>query len=194
MTVPKGLKILLLGSALVVSLAYFKAPRWDRPAPASSISAPALQAPANGTTSDQPIAFTHKAHIEAEMECLACHEFADKAVQATIPGVESCMTCHSAIKTESPEIIKLAQYAERGEEVPWRRVYKFKADAHVYFTHKRHIKAEVSCTTCHGEMEKAATAQLNVNHSMGWCLDCHRTSETKFKPPSRALDCMTCHN
>ena len=36
-----------------------------------------------------------------------------------------CMVCHERIKTDSPEIKKLAAYAQKNEEPPWVRVYGF---------------------------------------------------------------------
>lgn len=194
MTSSRALKVLILSSVVALSLAFLRVRPGGSSAPDLGIASPALQAAGGGSSGDQPLAFTHKAHIDSQMECMNCHEFADKSRHAGIPGVESCMSCHQAIKTESPEIVKLAEYQQRGEEVPWRRVYGFDEDSHVYFSHKRHIRAEVSCETCHGEIGKMQTAQRVVNHSMGWCVDCHRMNESKFPSPKLAVDCMTCHN
>ena len=91
----------------------------------------------------QPIAYPHKTHIANQMECLTCHANADRANMATFPSVADCMVCHENIKTDSPEIKKLAAYAARNEEPPWVRVYQFEAEADVYFTHKRHVKANI---------------------------------------------------
>ena len=194
MTVSRGLKVLILGGVVALSIAFLRTTPKSPIAAADKGMSPALLQAASGSSGDQPIAFPHKVHIENQLECLSCHEFADKSRDAGIPGVESCMSCHVAIKTDSPEVMKLAAFAERREEVPWRRVYKFEDDAHVYFSHKRHVRAGVACASCHGEVEQMQTAQPVVPQSMGRCLECHRTNEAKFVPQSRARDCMTCHN
>ena len=66
----------------------------------------------------QPIAFPHKTHIANQMECLSCHQNADRSTMATFPSVTDCMVCHENIKQDSPEIKKLAAYAARNEEPP----------------------------------------------------------------------------
>jgi cytochrome c553 len=88
----------------------------------------------------QPIAYPHKTHVvDNQMECLTCHVNADRSIAATIPSVTDCMVCHENVKTESPEIQKLAAFAKAGEEPPWVRVYGFHPEAAVHFTHKRHV-------------------------------------------------------
>src|SRR5580765_1390030 len=85
------------------------------------------------TVVPQPIAYPHKTHIAAQMECLTCHANADRSIMATFPSVTDCMVCHENIKADSPEIKKLAAYAARNEEPPWVRVYQFPKEADVYF-------------------------------------------------------------
>ncbi len=124
--------------------------------------------------SKQPIAYPHKTHIALGLACLDCHSMADIGPAATIPSVKKCMLCHAKIATDKPEIKKLADYAAKGMEVPWVRVYGFEPHADVKFNHAPHIRANVQCTTCHGDMTQATTAAKNVNHNMGTCLTCHR--------------------
>ena len=70
----------------------------------------------------QPIEFDHWQHVTKEgeeapqLECTFCHEYVDKSSHATIPNINTCMGCHESIKTESPEVQKLAAYAERKEQ------------------------------------------------------------------------------
>ena len=78
----------------------------------------------------QPIAYPHKIHVtDNQMECLSCHVNADRSIAATIPSVTDCMVCHENVKPDSPEIKKLAAYAEKNEEPPWVRVYGFPVEA-----------------------------------------------------------------
>jgi hypothetical protein len=135
----------------------------------------------------QPVAYPHKTHIDSGMECLSCHINADRSIAATIPSVTECMVCHENVKPDSPEIQKLAAFAAKNEEPPWVRVYGFEREAAVYFTHKRHVKAGVDCSICHGDMKNQMTPMReNVRWTMGKCIDCHLERKA-------STDCLTCH-
>jgi len=134
----------------------------------------------------QPIAYSHKIHIEHGLQCLDCHSGADTGARATIPSVSKCMLCHAKIATGNPEVKKIADYAAARREIPWERVYGFDPGALVKFQHAPHIRAGVQCARCHGDMTQAATAQPLVKHNMGTCLSCHRQNHA-------SEDCATCH-
>lgn len=136
---------------------------------------------------DQPIEFPHNKHIALNLECLDCHSQADVADAATIPSINKCMLCHEKIATDRPEVQKLAAFAEAGREPPWVRIYQFNRTGHVKFRHSPHFRADIECTTCHGNMTEAVTAQPLVKHTMGTCLNCHRERQA-------SVDCMACHN
>lgn len=138
------------------------------------------------SASDQPIAYSHRQHIDLGLQCLDCHSFADTGAAATIPSVRKCMLCHAKIATGKPEIKKLAAFADSRREVPWQRVYGFPREALVKFQHAPHARAKIGCATCHGDMEHATTAELLVKHDMGTCLSCHR----RYKATE---DCAACH-
>jgi len=144
-----------------------------------SLSAPVLRA-------EQPIAYSHKIHIDHGLRCLDCHSGADTGARAIIPSVSKCMLCHAKIATENPEVKKVAGFAAARREIPWERVYGFDPGALVRFQHAPHIRAGVPCARCHGDMTQAATAQLLVKHNMGTCLSCHRQNHA-------SEDCTTCH-
>ena len=136
----------------------------------------------------QPIDFPHHTHIEKDLTCTDfCHESVTKGPQAGIPGVNTCMICHESIATDKPRIKTITdEYAAKGIEIPWKRVYGFTQSAHVKFNHAPHIRAKVECSTCHGDVAHENTAQRNVEHTMGFCVRCH----TEHKAPN---DCLTCH-
>jgi len=134
----------------------------------------------------QPIAFTHTVHLANGLACDACHSGTDVGPEASLPGVKFCMSCHMVIAVEKPEIKRIAAYQARGEEIPWVRVYDYDAAAHVRFNHGPHIRAEVPCETCHGDMTKQTTAQRVVNMNMGYCNGCHQQRKA-------SVDCVTCH-
>ncbi|MBI4516954.1 MAG: cytochrome c3 family protein [Deltaproteobacteria bacterium] len=135
----------------------------------------------------QPIQFSHKAHIEKGLACDACHQSVEKAAAATVPTKDTCMMCHLAAFTDSPEEEKVRQYADKGEEIPWRRIYQL--PDHVYFSHRRHVAvAGVECGQCHGAVASLAVPASYplVTQSMDWCLACHRTR-------GATQDCIHCH-
>jgi len=135
----------------------------------------------------QPIAYTHSAHIEkASMECLDCHLNAVRGPKATIPDVTWCMTCHKTIATGKPAVQQIAAYFNRGEDIPWQRVYGWNDEAHVRFNHAPHLAASVSCLKCHGDVGGMADAKRVVDHTMGFCISCHKERKA-------SIDCVTCH-
>ncbi|GAB4335323.1 MAG: cytochrome c3 family protein [Calditrichia bacterium] len=138
-------------------------------------------------TPEQPINFSHKIHVsKVQLECTHCHTTVEKSEFAGIPSVQTCMTCHESVKTESPEIQKLTKYWKEKRPVPWKRIYRLPVRNYVYFSHKRHIKADLECSNCHGNVEVMPVIKRQREMEMGWCVSCH---EAKKAP----LDCATCH-
>ena len=136
---------------------------------------------------EQPILFPHSVHVgKVHLKCIDCHISADTQDAATIPGIRKCMLCHAKIATDKPEIKKLAEIAKSGREIPWQRVYGFDKSAAVKFRHAPHVRHNVACATCHGDMPNAVTAQPLVKHNMGTCVSCHRQNKASD-------DCATCH-
>ena len=106
---------------------------------------------------------------------------------AGIPDVRFCMSCHSVIAKDRPEIKKVAAYLARGEDIPWQRVYDYSAIAHVRFNHAPHIRAGVQCSSCHGDMTQQTTASRVVNLNMGYCLSCHQAAQRLCRLHRRAI-------
>lgn len=138
---------------------------------------------------EQPIAYSHRTHVEVGVQCLFCHSSALRSPVAGVPSVQKCMGCHSTIATDSPGIQQVAGYWERGEPIPWVRVNA--QPDFVYFNHQPHLGAGLNCETCHGDVGRMDAAQPAGKMDMGWCLDCH------LKQPegevARLADCLTCH-
>jgi predicted CXXCH cytochrome family protein len=135
----------------------------------------------------QPIQYNHKAHIDNGIACTSCHQSVEKAAAATVPALDMCMMCHQAALSDNPEEEKVRQYAERGEEIPWRRIYQL--PEHVYFSHRRHVAvAGVECGQCHGAVASltAPPPYPLVAQTMSWCLTCHRAR-------GATQDCIHCH-
>ena len=136
---------------------------------------------------EQPIAFSHELHVgKLNLECLFCHQTADKSMFAGVPPVSRCMECHVAVKTERPEIQKLTKYWNDKEPIPWNRVHRIRIRNHVYFSHERHVKAGVDCAQCHGTLAAMAKVRQVSSLKMGWCVSCHEAN-------GAPTDCTICH-
>jgi cytochrome c7-like protein len=134
----------------------------------------------------QPIPFPHKTHIAKKAVCTDCHETVEKGPIAGIPSVKTCMICHSQIALDKPLIKEVTAYADKGVEIPWQRVYGFTHAAHVRFQHAPHVRANVDCAVCHGDLANQTVAERVVDHNMGFCVSCHRQK-------GASNDCLTCH-
>ncbi len=144
----------------------------------------------------QPLNFSHKIHAgDNQISCQYCHFAADKSRHAGIPPTQLCMNCHTKIKKDSPEIIKLKKAISTQENIKWIRVHNLPDFA--YFNHSQHVRVgKVSCQSCHGEVEKMERVTQVKNMSMGWCIQCHRGNE--IAPPkdhksASGGDCAKCH-
>jgi hypothetical protein len=145
--------------------------------------------PANAQTSDQgpkqPIAFSHKTHAGTmKLACKMCHPNPDPGDLMTIVPASGCMKCHSAIKTDSPEIRKLADYAKTGTAVPWIPVYEL--PSFVNFSHKTHLDKGATCQECHGQVATRDQLFRETSLAMAACVDCHQAKKA-------SQDCALCH-
>jgi mono/diheme cytochrome c family protein len=134
-----------------------------------------------GYAPKQPIAFSHQLHAgQYEIDCQYCHTGVEISKNANIPSVNICMNCHSAIKTESPEIQKLYLALENNKPIEWVRIHNLPDLA--YFNHAQHVKVGgVECQTCHGPIEEMDVVYQYSSLTMGWCIDCHRNTEIKVE-------------
>ncbi len=136
---------------------------------------------------EQPIQFSHKKHIEQDIECADCHQNFATATFSGLPTTELCMDCHEDDSSDDPEMIKLLAFAAEGRNVPWQRVYAV-AD-HVFYSHRRHVAvAELTCSQCHGAIAEtiAPPSYPLVDQTMDWCLQCHEERGV-------SSDCIHCH-
>jgi hypothetical protein len=189
-----GLAI-LLGILMVVGIAWgVESNNSASPAASSDVFTPAHPSLSSAVreffnirpTPVQPIQYTHTVHInKVKMDCVNCHEGVEKGPNAMIPNINKCWECHEDFH-DRPELQKIADYHAKGQDIPWQRVYGFPAISHVRFNHAPHIRNNVACATCHGDIPSMTTAQRVVNHTMGFCVQCHEQK----KAPN---DCMTCH-
>ncbi len=130
----------------------------------------------------QPVPFDHSLHAgQLGMDCRYCHASVEKSGTSSIPAAQTCMNCHSVIKTTSPLLEPVRRSYETGEPVPWVKVHV--APDYVYFNHSVHVARGVSCVECHGKVNEMTTVYHAKPHSMGFCLDCHRQPENFIRDP-----------
>jgi mono/diheme cytochrome c family protein len=205
-----------------------------------------------GYAPDQPIKFSHATHAGInKIDCQYCHDSARRSKHSSIPGTNTCMNCHAAIKNGSQygtaEITKIyasigydpatnkyiENYETKTEEeikaiytkwigdeykrvkekadldaegqqlvqdqwdnikksltndqkkkiqgpIEWVRIHNL--PDHVYFNHAQHVTVgKLACQTCHGKVEEMEVLGQMSPLSMGWCINCHRQTEVKFK-------------
>ncbi|MBV6440045.1 MAG: cytochrome c class I [Haliscomenobacteraceae bacterium CHB4] len=201
---------------------------------------------------DQPIAFSHKIHAGVnKIDCQYCHDSARRSKHSSIPGTNTCMNCHAAVKkgtiTGTSEITKIfasigfdpiqskyiADYEYWSEKqiedlykkwigqeymaannltsmdengrmtvanqwegivkalkndsngkiqgpIEWVRIHNL--PDHAYFNHSQHVAVgQVACQKCHGPVEQMEVVYQYSTLGMGWCINCHRETEVKFK-------------
>lgn len=133
---------------------------------------------------DQPIWFSHKVHAgQNRIDCLYCHSGAEHSKNATIPSTNVCMNCHNVVRegkiTGTTEIAKIHEAWNSGKPVEWVKIHNL--PDHVFFSHAQHVNAgKLDCAECHGPVEDMDVVMQVNDLSMGWCLDCHRTTEVQF--------------
>lgn len=155
---------------------------------------------------EQPIFYSHKVHAGInQISCLYCHGNAWESKHATVPSLNVCMNCHAAINdyTKGPKLFredgsevdgtaeiqklysytgydpKAGKYTAPGKPVEWVKIHNL--PDHVFFSHAQHIRAgQVQCQTCHGPITEMDEVKQFAELSMGWCINCHRTTKVNF--------------
>jgi hypothetical protein len=134
---------------------------------------------------EQPVQFSHKHHVSDDgIDCRYCHTAVETSTSAGIPDTHTCMSCHSQIWADSPELAPVRASYISGQPISWNRVNDL--PDFVYFNHSRHINKGVGCDTCHGRIDQESLTMKAYTMSMQWCLDCHRHPE-KFLRPKEAV-------
>ena len=113
-----------------------------------------------------------------------CHPNPDPGEMMKIAASSVCMQCHSAVKTDSASIRKLAAFAKNDREIKWARVYQI--PGFVNFSHKAHLDAKNTCQECHGQVAARDRLSRETDISMGGCMNCHRAKKA-------SIDCAYCH-
>lgn len=140
-----------------------------------------------GVPVTQPVAFQHNLHAgQLGLDCRYCHDTVEVAASASVPSTETCMTCHSQIRTGAPALEAVQASWDSGEPIEWNRVHDL--PDFVYFDHSAHVNQGVGCSSCHGRVDAMGGMWKNEPMTMGWCLDCHRSPEEYVRPRSEVFD------
>jgi hypothetical protein len=135
----------------------------------------------------QPLPFSHKLHAgDKQISCLFCHTGADRSSDAGLPEVQKCLLCHNTIAIGLEPIERLHERADNDDAIPWVRVYRL--PDYVFFNHAAHVRKNVDCSVCHGNVKEMDRIVLNQKLEMGFCVDCHRQPQYKA-----SVDCSRCH-
>ncbi|MEC7525233.1 MAG: cytochrome c3 family protein [Myxococcota bacterium] len=126
-----------------------------------------------GYAPEQPVPYSHRLHAgQLGMDCRYCHSNVERSHEAMVPPTQTCMGCHSLVKTDSARLAPVRESWETGDPIEWVRVHNI--PDHAYFAHDVHLSAGVGCVSCHGRVDEMEVVSVQTPLSMGWCLDCHR--------------------
>jgi hypothetical protein len=142
--------------------------------------------PLRGVGPKQPIYFSHRVHAGVkQIDCRFCHPGVDYSKNAGIPTVQKCLYCHDYIIKQHPQLVKERWHYDTNTPVPWIRIYH--VGDHVRFNHQPHIRKEIECTVCHGQVARMDRL-VKVEFKMGFCIGCHQEMNAQ-------LDCwLACHH
>jgi ferredoxin len=136
---------------------------------------------------EQPVPFSHEHHVSGlGIDCRYCHVSVEQSAFADVPPTETCMTCHSQIWSDSPELEPVRASYQTGTPIQWNRVNDL-ADF-VYFNHGIHVTKGIGCETCHGRVDKMPLTWKANSLYMEWCLECHRHPERYIRPKENVFD------
>ncbi len=76
----------------------------------------------------------------------------EKAGFAAIPDTDTCMNCHSKVRTTSPALQPLRDAQASNKPVEWVKVHDL--PDYVYFNHGAHVARGVGCVSCHGRVDQ----------------------------------------
>ncbi len=127
----------------------------------------------------QPVQFDHRHHVKDDgIQCLYCHDLADRSAYAGIPATEVCMGCHNQVWNQSPMLEPVRRSYFSGQPIPWNRVHL--VPDFVFFNHSVHVRNGIQCADCHGDVTTMPIDRKQRLFTMGWCLDCHKRQPDRY--------------
>ena len=134
----------------------------------------------------QPVPFSHALHVSLKIDCQYCHSSVTTSASAGIPPTQTCMTCHSQVRIDSPVLAPVRDSYATGKPIQWNRVHDL--GDFVYFNHSIHVAKGVGCSTCHGQVSQMNQITQVAPLTMGWCIDCHRAPEQYLRPQAEIFN------
>ena len=143
-----------------------------------------------GYQPEQPVSYSHQIHVgKLGMDCRYCHSHVEESRFSNVPDTATCMNCHTgevgaggflaanlwAAHEINPNLVKVRNAYATGEPIRWQRIHKL--PDYAQFNHSVHVKAGVSCYSCHGNINELEVVRQEQSLSMAWCLECHRRPE-----------------
>jgi formate-dependent nitrite reductase cytochrome c552 subunit len=163
--------LLLIVGAVIAGATYYLTPKYARV----------------GYEPTQPVAFSHDLHVtQLGMDCRYCHTNVDRSQHSNVPATQTCMACHSMVKTDAASLQPVRDSWANNEPIPWVRVHK--TPDYVYFNHAAHVNRGVSCVECHGQVNEMEEVYHAKSLSMAFCLECHREPEKYLRPNDKVYD------
>ncbi len=149
-----------------------------------------------------PLNFSHQQHIEADVECEACHDKAHDSLKATdrlLPAHPECESCHDIEKAKQGKKVSPAAscntcHAGFDETVQKDVPKAVFPTSNLIFNHSVHTETKkIECVVCHnssvsGTMADVGLASRYQLPKMETCLTCHNGSKG-----GASAACATCH-
>ena len=131
----------------------------------------------------QPVPFQHSLHVsQLGLDCRYCHSYVEVSSHSNVPNTQTCMNCHTAIKSLSPKLQPVRDSWKTGQPVEWVRIHR--VPDYAYFNHSAHVNRGVSCVSCHGQINHMEQVWEDQSLGMAFCLNCHRNPENYVRPLS----------
>jgi hypothetical protein len=153
----------------------------------------------------QPVPYSHRLHAGTlGMDCRYCHVNVERSPVAMVPPPQTCMNCHSVVRTDSMRLQPIRDAwcspqrwtgggcaidpanPDPPPTLAWTRIHKL--PGYVYFDHSVHVSAGVGCVECHGRIDTMDVVGQQKPLSMGWCLECHREVKSHVLAGHSATD------
>ncbi|NOX90087.1 MAG: cytochrome c3 family protein [Calditrichaeota bacterium] len=149
------------------------------------------------------------AGIPSENVCMNCHRFVtagwDKIRIEDERAQKEKRPPQPVVSDELKKLYRAAAFDETqmkfkdkpysGKPIEWTRVYNL--PDFVFFDHRRHVNADVSCQKCHGAVETMEKVTQVPDLTMGWCVNCHRDVNNgkipELKGKYASISCTVCH-
>ena len=138
---------------------------------------------------------SRQAMIPSANICMNCHKQINSYTGGEGPGAHELKTTEGKVINGTEQIQLLYQYAGwdpvkkeykrdaagniLATPIEWTKIHNL--PDHVYFNHSQHVKVgQVQCQSCHGPIQEMDEVYQFSALSMGWCINCHRSTEVQF--------------